>query len=665
MKQLQYLSNLNIFGILSILIALFFLVFGTALFVRNSERSLKWAILYLFASFCIWCFSHGCLLLSPSPEYAYAFNAVGCFGFDTIFSAIITFFICLKHEHLSTQHKLAIGLNNAVSIYLIISTLFFGNRPVAYIMTASGWRDCPPIDNIHYKIYTLAEIVWIFEMLYLVIDYRIYTKKKGFAILIKQANIIMWTGITSLVVGVLSNNILPLLNVQLPAFGTIVVSIWLAGLGIAITRYRFLMPTLAYATADIFKLGGEIMIVTDTNFNIIEANDFCLKTLGYTKDEIRQENLSSLLMKRTMTLPSSIDGSGNMFESKLYTKDNKMLYVNVKASPIYNQQIIIGVLYILSDVTLFKNQNEMLEKRIIERTGQITKHLTIMQYYTRPSLIKAIQEGKDPTKFKPKTENKAVLFTDLRNFTTISERLTSEETVNFLNAYFNEMSVSITNCNGEIDKLIGDCIMALFNTSDDAVASAIDLRKRLKNFNDLLKLKGRRPVDIGTGINFGLVNVGNLGSHTKLDYTVIGDIVNVANRMESLTKYYKTPILISEQVKKELHGIHSVRFIDEIVIKGGDSSTRIYEIYDYLDENSKVSRPLYQKTLDEAFGEYRNGNFLRAAALYHALARKIEQKGMPKDPLIAIYQKRCMDLFKENQAGLLKKWNGIYRFETK
>ena len=376
-------------------------------------------------------------------------------------------------------------------------------------------------------------------------------------------------------------------------------------------------------------------------------------------------NLRKLFGNKKLSVPISQNISENTFETKIYTKSGKVIYVNVKSSPIYHSSIIIGVLFVLADVTAFKNQNVELEKKIKERTGQIVKQLSIMKAYTRPSLVKVIQDGGDPTQFKPKAENNAILFTDIRDFTNISSRLTSEETIEFLNSYFTDMCISITNCNGEIDKLIGDCIMALFVTSDNAVTSAIDIRKRLRLFNDKRNKHGKQTIDNGIGINYGLVNVGNIGSDKKLDYTVIGEVVNEANRLESLTKYYRTPIIISEKVKEELRGNYCIRFLDKVIVKGGAKPLKLYEIYDYADDTIKENRLQYQELMEQAYNEYKEGNFQAAGAIYTSLSGNSSENSTPTDPLIGIYRDRCLILQNEKEKGLLENWDGIFRFDVK
>ena len=149
----------------------------------------------------------------------------------------------------------------------------------------------------------------------------------------------------------------------------------------------------------------------------------------------------------------------------------------------------------------------------------------------------------------------AVLFSDIRSFTSISEKMAPDDLVNSLNRYFSGQVDIIMNHNGIVDKYIGDAIMAIWGApvkhNDDArqsVLSALEMLDALKGFNENQKKLGKPEFRIGLGVAYGTVTVGNIGSERKMDYTVIGDMVNLASRMESLTKYYRTEILISESL---------------------------------------------------------------------------------------------------------------------
>ncbi|MDR2588212.1 MAG: HAMP domain-containing protein [Spirochaetales bacterium] len=179
----------------------------------------------------------------------------------------------------------------------------------------------------------------------------------------------------------------------------------------------------------------------------------------------------------------------------------------------------------------------------------------------------------------------AVLFSDIRGFTAISENMPPDEVVSSLNRYFSGQVDIIMNRSGIVDKYIGDAIMAFWGApiqhDDDAlqaVLSAFDMLDALKEFNRHQKKAGKPEFTIGIGINYGIVTVGNIGSERKMDYTVIGDMVNLASRMEGLTKIYREEILISESIYAELQGKFPARLLDTAAVKGKTQGVKIYTV---------------------------------------------------------------------------------------
>ena len=192
----------------------------------------------------------------------------------------------------------------------------------------------------------------------------------------------------------------------------------------------------------------------------------------------------------------------------------------------------------------------------------------------------------------------AILFSDIRSFTTISESMAPDDLVNSLNRYFSGQVDIIMNRSGIVDKYIGDAIMAFWGApvkhEDDAlqaVLSGLEMIDTVKSFNENQKKLGKSEFHNGIGINYGIVTVGNIGSERKMDYTVIGDMVNLASRMEGLTKTYHADILISETLYAALgacnevsgnttgsargHGL-SFRLLDSVAVKGKTKGVKIY-----------------------------------------------------------------------------------------
>jgi adenylate cyclase len=187
----------------------------------------------------------------------------------------------------------------------------------------------------------------------------------------------------------------------------------------------------------------------------------------------------------------------------------------------------------------------------------------------------------------------SILFSDIRSFTSLSERMGARETVLLLNEYFTRMVDSVFKYNGVLDKFIGDGLMAVFGApfssgedADRAVKTGVDMMRVLVDFNQQRTRRSKSSIDIGIGISTDEVVSGNIGSLQRMDYTVIGDGVNLASRLEGANKLYKTNILISEFTFKQLKDIYVSREIDVIRVQGKSKPVAVYEILDFHDDMS-------------------------------------------------------------------------------
>ena len=180
-----------------------------------------------------------------------------------------------------------------------------------------------------------------------------------------------------------------------------------------------------------------------------------------------------------------------------------------------------------------------------------------------------------------KREDMSILFSDIRSFTTLSESMMPDENFAFINAYLERMGPVIRDHNGFIDKYIGDAIMALFKNADDALRAGLAMLDTLDQFNAGRRVAGQQPIAIGIGINTGSLMLGTIGERHRMDGTVISDVVNLAARVESLTKDYKVPLLISEYTWRQLAdpNIYDIRSIDVVVVKGKTRPVTIFGVY--------------------------------------------------------------------------------------
>jgi class 3 adenylate cyclase len=229
----------------------------------------------------------------------------------------------------------------------------------------------------------------------------------------------------------------------------------------------------------------------------------------------------------------------------------------------------------------------------------------------------------------------AILFNDIKNFSTLAEMMSVKETFEFLNIYFEIMSPIILKYRGFIDKFIGDEIMALFDCNPDfPLDAAIEMRLRLKEFNEKIKHLNLPTVDMGVGINYGKVILGTIGSKERLDTTVIGDTVNTAERIQQLTRTFKTPILLTENIKNNLQQTEKyyLRRLQKVRVKGKLEPVQIYECFN-VDPDEQIEKKL--QTLDkyeEAIHLMHNKNFTDAILLFKEI-----NSINPNDFVVKIY----------------------------
>lgn len=244
-----------------------------------------------------------------------------------------------------------------------------------------------------------------------------------------------------------------------------------------------------------------------------------------------------------------------------------------------------------------------------------------------------------------------VLFSDIRGFIGLAETLSAEDTVSFLNDYFSKMVEVVFEQGGVLDKYIGDAIMAVFGVpypqEDDAVRAvrtALSMQRSLESFNRLRRRTGQDPVDMGIGLCTGEVISGNVGTEKRMDYTVIGDGVNVSSRLESVNKFYGTHILISDSTHKEVMNHFATRPIDHVVVKGRTKPIRIYEVMGEKDTETEAMQP-FQKGLEC----YRRRDFAQAIRYF--------QQGADTDPPCRTFIDRCRHLIEEPPSP---DWDGIW-----
>jgi len=269
-----------------------------------------------------------------------------------------------------------------------------------------------------------------------------------------------------------------------------------------------------------------------------------------------------------------------------------------------------------------------------------------------PKVMEELLENKADTILTPKNKEVTIFFSDIRGFTSISEKLSDpKKVIELLNFYMIPMVDNITFHKGTVDKFIGDAIMAYWNApvdiknhADEAVSSAIEQIEMLEKLNLKINKLFGITLKIGIGINSGIATIGEMGSRGRADYTVIGDNVNLASRLEGLNKIYYSSILISEFTYNLLTKEYIIRDIDLVRVKGKNKVVKIYEVLGFGSENFEE----YHIALEL----YRSANFKRSKEIFEKIYKQTN------DPLYKMYLKRCEYLIQNPP----KNFDGVWSF---
>jgi len=282
--------------------------------------------------------------------------------------------------------------------------------------------------------------------------------------------------------------------------------------------------------------------------------------------------------------------------------------------------------------------------------------------YVPPELVD--QMARDPGKYsmEGRSEELTVLFSDIRGFTSIAEGMEPKELSQLLNEYLTEMTRVIGEHRGTLDKYIGDAIMAFWGApvaeprhAERAVAAAVAMQAALGPLNERFRARGWPELRIGIGINTGPMRVGDMGSRSRKAYTVLGDAVNLASRLEGLTKQYGVGIIVGEATRQAVGGT-VFRELDRVRVKGKDAPTAIYEP---VGPEGAVGKPRVEelRLWQQALKAYRAGDWDQAElALFNM------QRLYPKMPLYEVYAGRVARLRAQPPAG---RWDGVTTFEEK
>lgn len=283
--------------------------------------------------------------------------------------------------------------------------------------------------------------------------------------------------------------------------------------------------------------------------------------------------------------------------------------------------------------------------------------------YVPPSLVDEMNQHLDGNYgFDGESREMTVLFCDIRSFTTISESLNANELKKLLNFFFTPMTALIFNNRGTIDKYVGDMIMSFWgaplpdtNHRHNAIETALAMLEKVDELQDELRQRNWPPINIGIGLNTGMMNVGDMGSEFRRSYTVIGDSVNLGSRLESLTKFYGVRLIVSEFTRDEIDDF-IFRPLDRVKVKGKNEPVAIYEP---IGKKSTVDEQTLSDLaeFESAVEDYTMQRWDRATSKFTAL-----QNSDPERKIYSLYIERIKTL---SNTELADNWDGVFTHTSK
>lgn len=314
---------------------------------------------------------------------------------------------------------------------------------------------------------------------------------------------------------------------------------------------------------------------------------------------------------------------------------------------------LLALVLVYTSLTIYRYLTEERERKKIRGA---------FSHYVSTSVVNEVLKHPDKLKLGGEKKDLTVLFSDIRSFTTISEVMAPEELVRLLNEYLTIMTDIILKYDGTLDKYMGDAIMAIYGAPLDmtdhptrACYSALEMMEGLKKLNEKWIKEGKVPLDIGIGINTGMMIVGNMGSEQRFDYTVMGDAVNLGNRLEGANKDYRTNILLSEFTYERVKEEFTCMELDSVRVKGKIRPVRIYQLMGTKTLPADKTEAI--KYFQQGLEEYKDRNWERAIEAFQTVT------AMDKSIQAAqVYIQRSLDL-KANPPPL--NWDGVYVMGSK
>jgi adenylate cyclase len=328
---------------------------------------------------------------------------------------------------------------------------------------------------------------------------------------------------------------------------------------------------------------------------------------------------------------------------------------------LYHYHLLLDIVYPLTATWLMFGiltfYNFIAGERKIRRIRSAFSH------YLSPQVVKELLKKQNDLVLDGEERELSILFSDIRQFTAMAEKMSPDDLCAFLNEYLTPMTKAIMQRRGTVDKFIGDAIMAFWNAPlytpnhlKHACDCALAMIYQLNNLNKSWSKRGLPEVRIGIGIHCGVARVGNMGSQQRFDYTVMGDSVNLASRLEGLTRLYDVDILVSDAVYAMLkESDFFFRRVDTVRAAGKTTPVTLYQLIE-IREEQMVAHLQEMEAYYAALELYNDGEFFQAAQSFHTLKEEY-----PNVYLYKLYSKRCLQMLKDPP----KHWNGITNIQLK
>jgi adenylate cyclase len=422
-----------------------------------------------------------------------------------------------------------------------------------------------------------------------------------------------------------------------------------AQIAIAIQNAQLFSDVLALKNYNesILKSLSNGVVTLDQYLNIVKINEAAERILGMPGEQVLHRPAAQVFGNRNAWVTQSLDYVTSMGASDYHADtdfelaDGSAAAINLTAAPLFETAgSPIGCMLVLEDITR--------EKRVRN---------TMARYVAKEVVDRLLASGQDF--LDGHTHVATVLFSDIRRFTTLAEAMSPQDTVAMLNEYFTSMVEVVFNHGGVLDKYIGDAIMAVFGTAvsnlsdaDNALTVATEMLRELARFNERRREHNLEAIEIRIGIATGEVLAGSLGSRRRLEYTVIGDNVNLAARLEGANKHYGTTVLLAASTVEALKSRPLLRRLDLIQVKGKLQPTLAYESLAHYDPERFPGLAALISAYEAGLECYQRRDW--ATAIGH-FGDALE--AVPEDQPSRIFIDRCR-YYSENPPP--ENWNGIW-----